>query len=79
MFFTTATERRWRFRDKACKAAGLVDVIPHDLRRSAARTLSLSGVREQLAMKITGHRTNSMYRRYRIVDEDELRLAQEQQ
>ena len=39
----------------------------------------VSGVREQLAMKITGHKTNSMYRRYRIVDEDELREAQEQQ
>ena len=30
-------------------------------------------------MKITGHKTNSMYRRYRIVDEDELRQAQEMQ
>ena len=39
----------------------------------------VSGVREQLAMKITGHKTNSVYRRYRIVDEDELREAQEQQ
>jgi integrase len=65
--------------DQACKAAGLIGVIPHDLRRCAARNLSLSGVREQLAMKITGHKTNSMYRRYRIVDEDELRQAQEQQ
>ena len=64
---------------KACKAAGLAGIIPHDLRRCAARNLSLSGVREQLAMKITGHKTNSMYRRYRIVDEDELRQAQEQQ
>jgi integrase len=68
--------KKW---NKACKAAGLVGVIPHDLRRCAARNLSLSGVREQLAMKITGHKTNSMYRRYRIVDEDELRQAQEQQ
>ncbi len=57
----------------------MVGIIPHDLRRCAARNLSLSGVREQLAMKITGHKTNSMYRRYRIVDEDELRQAQEQQ
>jgi hypothetical protein len=39
----------------------------------------VSGVREQLAMKITGHKTNSVYRRYRIVDEDELREAQEHQ
>jgi integrase len=64
---------------KACEAAGLVGIIPHDLRRCAARNLSLSGVKEQLAMRITGHKTNSMYRRYRIVDEDELRQAQEQQ
>jgi hypothetical protein len=28
-------------------------------------------------MKITGHKTPSMYRRYRIVDENELREAQE--
>jgi integrase len=64
---------------KACKAARLEGIIPHDLRRCAARNLSLSGVKEQLAMRITGHKTNSMYRRYRIVDEDELRQAQEQQ
>jgi integrase len=64
---------------KACEAAGRAGVIPHDLRRCAARNLSLSGVREQLAMRITGHKTNSMYRRYRIIDEDELRQAQEQQ
>jgi integrase len=63
----------------ACEAAKLAGVIPHDLRRCAARNLSLSGVHEQLAMKITGHKTNSMYRRYRIVDEDELRQAQEKQ
>jgi integrase len=43
---------------KACKTAGLTGVIPHDLRRCAARNLSLSGVKEQLAMKITGHTTN---------------------
>jgi hypothetical protein len=32
-------------------------------------------VREQVAMKITGHKTPSMYRRYRIVDEEELSEA----
>ncbi len=74
----------------ACKNSGLggmevqedgrkkyVGTIPHDMRRCTARNLSRAGVPEQLAMKITGHKTNSMYRRYRIVDEDELREAQE--
>ena len=30
-------------------------------------------------MKITGHKTNSMCRRYRIVDEDELKAQEQQQ
>jgi integrase len=65
----------------ACKKVGLVGgrvgVIPHDLRRCAARNLSRAGVREQVAMRITGHKTASMYRRYRIVDERDLKEATE--
>src|SRR5262249_38426909 len=55
-----------------------VGLYVHDLRRSCARHLSKAGVKEQIAMKITGHKTNSMYRRYRIVDEDEIRHALDQ-
>jgi len=65
----------------ACKTSGLVPgragVVPHDLRRYAARNLSRAGVPEQIAMRITGHKTASMYRRYRIVDESDLREATE--
>jgi len=65
----------------ACKKSGLVPgragVVPHDLRRCAARNLSRAGVQEQIAMRITGHKTSSMYRRYRIVDERDLREATE--
>ena len=43
----------------------------------AARNLSRAGVREQVAMRITGHKTASMYRRYRIVDERDLKEATE--
>jgi len=49
--------------------------IVHDLRRCAARNLSRAGVTEAVAMEITGHKTRSMYRRYRIVDERDLREA----
>jgi integrase len=52
-------------------------LIIHDLRRCAARNLSRAGVSEVVAMKITGHKTASMYRRYRIIDENELRDAQQ--
>ena len=54
-----------------------VGLVIHDLRRCTARNLSRAGVPEVVAMKITQHKTASMYRRYRIVDENELRDAQQ--
>jgi hypothetical protein len=39
--------------------------------------MSRAGVSEQVAMKVTGHKTPSMYRRYRIIDEKEIREALE--
>lgn len=68
------------FRDmweRSCKECNLEGLLVHDLRRSAARNLSRAGVPESVAMEITGHKTRSMYRRYRIVDERDLREATE--
>jgi len=61
----------------ACGNSGLDGVVVHDLRRCAARNLSRANVPESVAMEITGHKTRSMYRRYRIVDERDLREATE--
>jgi integrase len=59
----------------ACRKAGCPGRLFHDLRRTAARNLRRSGVPEAVAMRITGHATASMFKRYSITDESDLREA----
>jgi integrase len=58
--------------DALTKAAGMPDLLFHDFRRSAARNLIRSGVSRDVAKKITGHKTDSMFSRYDIVAEDDI-------
>jgi integrase len=55
----------WR---AACERAGFKGWFFHDLRRSAVRELEAAGVSRSTAMSFTGHKTESIYKRYAITD-----------
>ena len=59
----------------AVQRAGCPDLLFHDLRRSATRNMRKAGIDQSLRMKISGHKTDSMERRYDIMDVNDIRQA----
>jgi integrase len=57
---------------RACEAIGLDDLHFHDLRRSAVRNMDRAGVPRDVAMRIIGHKTPAMFRRYNIISDRDL-------
>src|SRR5580704_2197741 len=61
----------------ACRAAGVPDLKFHDLRRTAIRNMRRAGIPQVIRMKISGHKTDSMERRYNITDLEDMANARD--
>ncbi len=84
VFFNESGEKIGKFKRSwrtACITAGLApadgepDRLFHDLRRSGVRNLIGAGVPESVAMRISGHKTRSVFERYNIVSGRDLHEA----
>lgn len=59
----------------ACKRANLPGLMVYGLRRSGIRNLRAANVPRETIMRINGHKVESVYRRYAIVNVDDFRDA----
>jgi integrase len=82
IFETTDFRSHWR---QACDKLGLGifnketrayrGAKPHDFRRTACRNMVIAGIPQPVAMAISGHKTDSIFRRYAIMDKSAVQEA----
>lgn len=65
-------KRGWK---SACEQVGLEGRLFHDFRRTASRNLIRAGIPQSVVMEITGHKTDSVFRRYDIVSDEDKKEA----
>jgi integrase len=70
----TSSRRSW---ETACEKVKVDGLLFHDMRRSANRNMRDAGLPQSLRMRIMGHKTASMDRRYGIVDLTDIQIARE--
>jgi len=68
-------ERVTRSFKSALKDSGITDFRFHDLRHCASTNLRRAGVDTATAMKIVGHKSEKMWKRYNAIDEEDLTQA----
>jgi integrase len=68
-------QRIYKSFKKACENAGIENFTFHDLRHTFNTNMRKAGVDRSVIMKITGHKTTSMFERYNTVDKGEAREA----